>query len=79
MAMALRCSNYIIYLAPETGTGSEAGVVTGSEAGVETGSLAGVETGSLAGVENRREAGVEKERWITTLPGKYRIRTKICI
>jgi hypothetical protein len=67
MAMALRCSNYIIYLAPETGTGSEAGVMTGSEAGVVTGSEAGVVTRS------RKPAAAEnqKQRWtITTLPGK---------
>jgi len=67
MAMAVRCSNYIIYLAPETGTGSEAGVMTGSEAGVVTGSEAGVVTRS------RKPAAAEnqKQRWtITTLPGK---------
>ena len=75
MAIAVRCSNYIIYLAPETGTGSEAGVVTGSEAGVVAGSKAGVVTGSKAGVvtRSRKPAAAEnqKQRWtITNLPGK---------
>ncbi len=59
MAMAVRWSNYIIYLAPETG--SEAGVMTGSEAGVMTGSKAGVVTGSEAGVVTGSEAGVLPE------------------
>ena len=76
-------TNCIIYLAPETGTGSEAGVMTGSEAGVVTGSEAGVVAGSKAGVVTGSKAGVvtrsrkpaaaenQKQRWtITNLPGK---------
>jgi hypothetical protein len=31
IAMAVRCSNYIIYLAPKTGTRSEAGVMTAAK------------------------------------------------